>query len=254
MSKGAKIALVGGAGVLVLVLVAGTVVALSLGQGSDETVASAADDEDRDEDDAQGDDDAGGENDGAPSAPSDGESEVFEGSGDELVELDPPHADPQILTVEGNGDGMVSVTVVSEDGDEVGHASSLRGEEGGTRTIYNHRGYDHEITGLDVRTSNDSWTLTIEPLDSLDPWTDPDEPLEGSGRDVVLIDWDTSGVELEMEHDGTSNFIVWGGNPDDGVTDLLANEIGEVDMGEQLSDGTTLLEIDADGDWTLTPA
>lgn len=242
MSTGAKIGLIGGAAVLALVLVGGTIVALSMG-GDDAPVA--ADEEDAGEDDGGGDETD--ESEGGAAAGSGPGTEVFEGSRNELIELDEPQTEPRLMTIES--ESTVTVELRDTEGDQVDQVYSSFEE--GARSPYNLRMNEVQIAQLDVRSEAESWTITDEPLENAETWDDPDEPLEGSGPDVFLVDWDTADVEVEAEHSGELNFIVWAGDTR-GYSDLLINEIGDYSGTESFSEDATVLEVESDGDWSLT--
>ncbi|WP_017613839.1 hypothetical protein [Nocardiopsis salina] len=155
------------------------------------------------------------------------------------------------MTIES--EGTVTVELRDAAGDRVDEVHSHYTGNGG-KAPYNHRA-EQEITQLDVRSDEESWSISDEPLENADSWNDPDEPLEGSGPDVVLIDWEPTDVEVEMEHSGESNFAIWAHNIDEvGFSDLLVNEIGEYTGSETMSEDTAFLHVEADGDWTITPS
>jgi hypothetical protein len=54
-----------------------------------------------------------------------------------------------------------------------------------------------------------------------------------------------------ISHQGSGNFAIWAYSEDG--TDLLVNEIGTYTGESLLADGTFVLEITADGSWTITP-
>jgi hypothetical protein len=60
-------------------------------------------------------------------------------------------------------------------------------------------------------------------------------------------------VRFQMHHDGSSNFIIWLLDADGNRKDLLVNEIGTFDgsKGVSLAPGVYVMQIDADGNWTV---
>jgi hypothetical protein len=54
---------------------------------------------------------------------------------------------------------------------------------------------------------------------------------------------------LKLRHKGDGNFAVWGYGLDG--TDLLVNEIGSY-TGEVLTSGAQILELTADGAWSVS--
>src|SRR5699024_10013111 len=95
------------------------------------------------------------------------------------------------------------------------------------------------------------WTISLEPVSTAVPWTDADQPLEGQSSEVYSVGWDVSGEDLAMEHNGESNFAIWAMDLTSGSYDLLANEIGPYEETVTLPSGTTLLDVTADGEWSL---
>jgi hypothetical protein len=55
-----------------------------------------------------------------------------------------------------------------------------------------------------------------------------------------------------MTHSGQGNFIVYGFSAGGGQ-DLLVNEIGAYSGTVRLTDGTSLVSVQADGSWSITP-
>ena len=80
------------------------------------------------------------------------------------------------------------------------------------------------------------------------------ESFTGSGDYVTPI-FSSSNKVWKFKHDGNSNFAVWLYSSDG--RDLLVNEIGKYD-GETIvnipSGGSAFFEINADGNWSATPA
>ena len=86
--------------------------------------------------------------------------------------------------------------------------------------------------------------------------------INGRGNDVidVTVPGDAPAL-IDLTHDGSSNFIVWSLDGGFGLLELLVNEIGPYNGRRGLNTGwfsfggldpVRHLDIDADGDWTLT--
>ena len=71
--------------------------------------------------------------------------------------------------------------------------------------------------------------------------------ISGKGDDVVLLLGGTADTAA-ITHEGEANFVVRAYG--DGFPDLIVNEIGSY-SGKVLLKGAMLLEIVADGDWTV---
>lgn len=73
--------------------------------------------------------------------------------------------------------------------------------------------------------------------------------LDGSGDDVVR--YSGSASTLTSTHNGSSNFIIWGYEDDGEIAGLIVNEIGTYNGTDVIDPGTAILDIQADGNWTL---
>lgn len=100
----------------------------------------------------------------------------------------------------------------------------------------------HNCKRVEV-TASGSWTLTAGPLSSARRISGG--RALGSGDDVVLLD---GTGRMTITHDGESNFAVL--SHGDG-RDLLVNEIGRYSGTVLVSSDALLVEIGADGNWTL---
>jgi hypothetical protein len=85
-------------------------------------------------------------------------------------------------------------------------------------------------------------------------WLDNRESLSGNGQTVTDTFQASRFTTFVFEHNGDSNFIVELINDSTGDSeDILINEIGQVSgaVGTGLPDGDYLLDIDANGEWTI---
>ncbi len=73
--------------------------------------------------------------------------------------------------------------------------------------------------------------------------------IAGHGDDVVLYTGPTKAAAIT--HNGTSNFVVKAIPTSGGFPDLLVNEIGPYSGTVRLP-GSTIVEINADGNWSIT--
>lgn len=117
---------------------------------------------------------------------------------------------------------------------------------------------DTESSTIIIDDTNSEAVSEETPTPTIETITEPD-PIELSGHGPEA----TQTFELEeglsiftMEHNGNSNFIIW---LMDGTTgqniDMLVNEIGSFDGSTAIgitSDDEYLLNIKADGSWTVT--
>ena len=99
--------------------------------------------------------------------------------------------------------------------------------------------------------SNGTWTIAVKPITSAKAWN-PATAATGTGSMVLRVTGVLDDVAvMTIAHKGTSNFAV-STYSDEGV-DLQVNEMGRY-SGESLFPGSTILvEIEADGAWSITP-
>ena len=80
--------------------------------------------------------------------------------------------------------------------------------------------------------------------------------LSGTGQEATSKFSLEQGLSIfRMTHDGDSNFAVWLLNDEEDKVDLLVNEIGEFDGSKAVgikNQGDYILDISADGRWTIT--
>jgi hypothetical protein len=70
---------------------------------------------------------------------------------------------------------------------------------------------------------------------------------KGQGDEVLIMESAAFGP-ARLTHDGESNFAVWAYGDS---TELLVNEIGHYRGRVLLPDGTVVLDIQADGKWSI---
>ncbi|GAA4562793.1 hypothetical protein GCM10023176_05310 [Micromonospora coerulea] len=174
----------------------------------------------------------------------------------------PPTPKPKV--VKGRGDDLVRIreltdlsvvkftckctsnTVLRSDGDgllvnEIGSYSGKRWinlEEGSMTTQF-----EIEASG--------SWTLTIGTVDQL-ATKFPTGKAAGKGDDVLVLGGDATAARITHRR-GDSNFVVYAYSIDTGEGGLLINEIGGY-SGVRPLQAPALVQITADGNWTITPA
>lgn len=161
-------------------------------------------------------------------------AEHYEGTGDDVVTLSKA-AGPALLTF-SCPDCQHNVVVetkadllVNEIGAYSGtHLIDTSTRSGPTSTV--------EIT------ADGSWTLDIADI------TTASDATSGAGDSVV---WVKSGNKVAITHDGEHNFVVTAVGARSG--DLLVNEIGPY-TGTKAIDTPAIVDITADGNWTITPS
>jgi len=91
-----------------------------------------------------------------------------------------------------------------------------------------------------------SWRIEIQVAQKAPIWTGN---ASGKGSAVLLISGGTQGITVvKITHSGRSNFAVWVYGED---SDLLVNEIGKYAGEVLIPPGMVLIEIEADGAWTV---
>ncbi len=180
----------------------------------------------------------------APSAP----PIVFEGSGDQVIPIGQTIADPQILLATNGGSSNFQVYALNDALEQ----EDLLVNEIGPITSRNLVEASSPFTYLEISAEGD-WRLEFVQLETaistgfIQTW-DGAAPLAGAGNDVVLY---SGGLGiLQYSNTGDSNFQIYGYS--DSGSDLLVNEIGPIEGTGRITAGPLLLDIGADGDWTLT--
>jgi hypothetical protein len=171
--------------------------------------------------------------------------------------LPPPQA------VDGRGDDVVTLQA---QGPLIVHASytggsnfvikGLDASNGDTDLLVNTIGAYNGTTALDFDkavtkslqiTASGPWHLDISSPLSATHFTGS---YSGKGDNVLIYDG-SSGVAT-ISHDGSSNFVIHTVNS--GSADLLVNEIGVYNGKQPWPSGPAFIEINADGNWTITVA
>jgi hypothetical protein len=91
------------------------------------------------------------------------------------------------------------------------------------------------------------WTVALLPASAAKSFAAGQ--MAGHGDDVVLYTGPTKPAAIT--HNGTSNFVVQSIPTTGGSSDLLVNEIGPY-SGTVRFPGSAIVEINADGDWSIT--
>ncbi|MEU0078790.1 hypothetical protein ABZY58_12890 [Micromonospora tulbaghiae] len=175
-----------------------------------------------------------------------------------------PSPTPKPKVVKGRGDDVVRIpdltdlavvkftcrcssnTVLTSDGD--GLLVNEIGSYTGKRWINLEDG--SLTTQFEIEASG-SWTLTIGTVAQLATKAETGKA-SGKGDDVLLLGGDATAVRITHRR-GSSNFVVHAYSLDDGEGGLLVNEIGAYSGVRPLTT-PALVQITADGNWTVAPA
>ena len=171
---------------------------------------------------------------------------ALSGRGDDVVKLpDAVRGRPQLLVATHNGSSNFIVEELDAGNQTVGGPINEIGTFNGMVPF--NFGSDTSAVALKV-TADGAWTLRFEDVSYARAF---DRAISGRGDEVVLFTGG-SGVAA-ITHHGSANFIVNSYSADGtDLQDGLVNEIGAYDGKQPLQDGPTLLEIQADGTWTIT--
>jgi hypothetical protein len=170
------------------------------------------------------------------------------GTGNAVPRFSIPEDAAAIATISHRGSANFAVWSVGADGAEHDLLVNTIGNYNGTVLFDEQTGIHSVAFRIDA---DGSWTITIKPIAQAFHW-DQAASATGTGDDVVLVDPPTSGLTtVNITHNGSANFAVWAYGSSG--TDLLVNEIGNYAGESLLGDGTFLIEIAADGSWSITP-
>jgi hypothetical protein len=168
---------------------------------------------------------------------------TFKGRGDDVVDI-PATTELGVVVFDCRCSGN---TVLKSDGPE-GLMVNEIGAYKGKRWI--NIGDGAQTTEFEIEASG-RWTLTVGSVDQLARQA-PSGKATGKGDDVVVLGG--SAVKAHITHTkGESNFVVEAYSLETGKGGLLVNEIGGYSGTRPLSE-PALVQITADGNWSITPA
>lgn len=175
---------------------------------------------------------------------------TFSGDGPEATESFVLEEGLAFFTLEHDGRDNFIVELLDNEGELV---DLLANEIGGFtgETLVRIEAAGEHVLNVDA---DGAWVIAVDqevPADAEAPPT----RFDGTGVSVSpVLDLDAGLVRFRLTHDGSENFIVELYAADGEPIDLLVNEIGEF-TGAQAVEieeaGSYLLNIDADGDWTV---
>lgn len=168
------------------------------------------------------------------------------GRGDSIIKL-PSGVTAGLVSMQYSGSSNFAVNVIDASNQATG---DLLANEIGSWTgnaPFGINSFGEAPAKLEV-TGQGSWTIKIAPLSTAKRIGVPGA---GKGTGTFLYTGDVS--DWTMTHKGSSNFsVITIGT--DGTSDLLVNEIGKYAGTVAASPGPVLIEIGADGAWTIKPA
>ncbi|MYW02958.1 hypothetical protein GT354_32745, partial [Streptomyces sp. SID3343] len=173
---------------------------------------------------------------------------TYNGRGDKILTITSPvESGPFLAEIESRGTDNFAVWTLN---------AALETDKLLANTIGPHRGRalvderGGRTTRLKIEADGE-WTIRLLPVDAARLLTDR---LTGTGPETVR--WNGPRTVLATTHRGQSTFIVgaFTVEADKGAyLGTLANAIGDYDGESILPAGPCLIELEADGPWTLTP-
>ena len=195
----------------------------------------------------------------APSAapattPMRGAPQVISGTGDSVPAL-APIDEPVIITLTHDGASNFIVKPIGKDGDEGMYWLNEIGPFTGTvfqemDDLFAPYNKKNPIVAASVQ-ADGNWTITIKKLSGA-PTKSPKSGT-GAGFEVFKFVKATKGFKrITLNHEGSSNFIVYPIDSKGKASFYLANEIGIYKGTVRLPSGTKYIWVRADGPWSYT--
>lgn len=179
--------------------------------------------------------------------PEPAEPQSFSGTGSEVVMLDPLGEDVFYATVTHDGSSNIALWSVDENGQDIDLlVNEIGGYEGEVAL-----NFGEDPAALRIEADGD-WTIDLVHLAEAPRW-DGEGVYEDRGDSVLIVDGVADGLTpVTLTHDGESNFAIWAWG--ESYPDLIVNDIGAYDGTTLLPDGSLVLQVDADGTWTISPS
>lgn len=175
------------------------------------------------------------------------EPQSFSGSGSEVVMLEPLGEDVFYASVTHDGSSNVALWTVDENGQDIDLLVNEIGGYAGEVAL----NFGEDPAALRIE-ADGNWSIEFVPLQEAPRW-DGSTPFEATGDSIVIVDGVADGLTpVTLTHDGESNFAIWAWG--ESYPDLIVNDIGAYDGTTLLPDGTLVLQVDADGTWTISPS
>ena len=179
--------------------------------------------------------------------PEPAEPQSFSGTGSEVVMLDPLGEDVFYATVTHDGSSNIALWSVDENGQDIDLlVNEIGGYEGEVAL-----NFGEDPAALRIEADGD-WTIDLVHLAEAPRW-DGEGVYEDRGDSVLIVDGVADGLTpVTLTHDGESNFAIWTWG--ESYPDLIVNDIGAYEGTTLLPDGSLVLQVDADGTWTISPS
>lgn len=172
------------------------------------------------------------------------EPQSFSGTGSEVVILEPLGEDAFYATVTHQGSGNVALWSVDENGQDLDLMVNEIGNYEGQVAV----NFNDDPAAIRVEADGE-WTIELVHISEAPRW-DGDSTYEATGDSIVIVAGVADGLTpVTLTHDGESNFAIWAWG--ESSPDLIVNDIGTYDGTTLLPDGTVVMQVDADGNWSI---
>ncbi len=168
------------------------------------------------------------------------------GSGNDVIDFQVPGDVPAVLDITHDGSSNFIVWSLDSEFESIDLLVNEIGSYDGRRPA--NVGWFFEpdfVRHLEID-ADGYWSITARPMSKARALS---TSLNGSGDEVVR--YEGSASTLTSTHDGSSNFIILGFKADGEYNELIVNEIGTYSGTDTIDSETDILDIQADGNWTL---
>jgi hypothetical protein len=175
----------------------------------------------------------------------------FSGTGDDVVAA-PESKDLMTAAITHDGSSNFAIQLVDANGQLTGLLVNEIGAYQGTVAVKDLIGEGVEAGSMLKVTADGNWSIEFRPVAAQPTWHG--EAASGAGDEVLYVGKLDKPAKVTITHDGASNFAVFAHT--DGIIsmDLLVNEIGTYSGTVLVPKDTLVIEITADGPWSITPA
>lgn len=168
------------------------------------------------------------------------------GSGNDVIDLQIPGDVPAILDITHDGSSNFIVWSLDSEFETIDLLVNEIGSYDGRRPVNAGWFFEPDLVRHLEIDADGSWSITARPMSKARALS---TSLNGSGDEVVR--YEGSASTLTSTHDGSSNFIILGFKADGEYNELIVNEIGTYSGTDTIDSETDILDIQADGNWTL---
>jgi hypothetical protein len=168
----------------------------------------------------------------------------YTGSGDSILQLELP-AGPDsigIASITHSGSSNFAIWALDENLEQDDLLVNEIGNYSGTVPF--NLSTSVRITAFEI-SADGPWTVTLKDVLTLRE-IEQGSPATGEGPDALVYKGETTVAQIA--HEGASNFSVWSYGQG---SDLLVNEIGNYSGQVRWQSGPALIQISADGPWTI---